>query len=184
VSVTSLGRRAESASIRRMSVARRELDAERRALDRLGPRAQLAASRERAGLLLDRAARIVAERLAVAQRGQERIAARLGSMLPARLDLEARRVEALGVRAPRVVQLRLATATTSLAATRASLGALGPQATLDRGYAIVRRAGDGGIVRRPDDAPAGTPLSVALAQGRLAATSDGPAADEGAGQTP
>jgi len=184
VSVTSLGRRAESASIRRMSVARRELDAERRALDRLGPRAQLAASRERAGLLLDRAARIVAERLAVAQRGQERIAARLGSMLPARLDLEARRVEALGVRAPRVVQLRLATATTSLAATRASLGALGPQATLDRGYAIVRRAGDGGIVRRPDDAPAGTPLSLALAQGRLAATSDGPAADEGAGQTP
>ena len=89
-------------------------------------------------------------------------------------------MDALGVRAPRVIQLRLATATTSLAATRASLGALGPQATLDRGYAIVRRAADGGIVRRPDDAPAGTPLSLALADGRIAATSDGPGpADRG-----
>ncbi len=65
-SVATLGRRAEAASMRRMSVARRELDAERRALDRLGPRAQLAASRERAGLLLDRAARVVSERLAAA----------------------------------------------------------------------------------------------------------------------
>ena len=73
-SIASLGRRAETASIRRMGVARRELDAERRALDRLGPRAQLAASRERAGLLLDRAARVVVERLAAAQRGQERLA--------------------------------------------------------------------------------------------------------------
>jgi exodeoxyribonuclease VII large subunit len=182
-SIATLGRRAEAASLRRLSVARRELDAERRALDRLGPRAQLAASRERAGLLLDRAARVVTERLAAAQRGQERLAARLLPVLPARLDGEARRLDALGLRAPRVVQLRLATATTSLAATRASLGALGPQATLDRGYAIVRRAADGGIVRRPGDAPARTPLSIALADGRIAATSDGPAPEDRGGES-
>ena len=51
---------------------------------------------------------------------------------------------------------------------------LGPQATLDRGYAIVRRRGDGAIVRRPDDAAAGTTLRISLADGTLAATSDGP----------
>jgi exodeoxyribonuclease VII large subunit len=62
-----------------------------------------------------------------------------------------------------------------LASASASLAALGPQATLERGYAIVRRAGDGAILRDPAAAPAGTPLVVALAAGTLAATSQGPA---------
>jgi exodeoxyribonuclease VII large subunit len=181
-SVAALGRRAESASIRTLLVARRELDAERRALDRVEPRAQLAAWRERAGLLLDRAARAVMERLTAARRGQERLASRLAPVLPARLDVEVRRLDALGLRAPRVVEARLGATATALAATSASLVALGPQATLDRGYAIVRRTDDGGIVRRPDDAPAGTALALALAEGRLAATSNGLVADEGAGE--
>ena len=77
-------------------------------------------------------------------------------------------------RAPRLVEGRLAVAHAGLAAAAASLAALGPQATLDRGYAIVRRRGDGAIVRRPDDAAAGTSLRIALADGSLAATSDGP----------
>ncbi|HEU0242456.1 MAG TPA: exodeoxyribonuclease VII large subunit, partial [Candidatus Limnocylindrales bacterium] len=76
-----------------------------------------------------------------------------------------------------VVDARLGVAATALAAARASLAALGPQATLDRGYAIVRRADDGAIVRRPDDAPAGTGLRLSLADGSLAATSDGPGAE-------
>ncbi|HKF84909.1 MAG TPA: exodeoxyribonuclease VII large subunit [Candidatus Limnocylindrales bacterium] len=181
-SIAAIGRRAEAASVRRIGAVRRDLDAEHRALDRLEPRAQLAASRERAGLLLDRAARAVAERLGTARRGEERLSGRLIPVLPRRLDLETRRVEALGLRAPRVMQVRLASARASLAASRASLAALGPQATLDRGYAIVRRSGDGSIVRRPSDAPAGTPLAVALAEGRLAATSDGLADADGAGE--
>jgi exodeoxyribonuclease VII large subunit len=180
--IASLGRRGEVAVVRRAGVQRRDLDAERRALDRLEPRAQLATSRERAGLLLDRAARVVAQRLATAQRAQERIAARLHPALPARLDRERRRVDGLGERAPRVVQLRVATAQRSLAATGAALSALGPQATLDRGYAIVRRGVDGGIVRRPSDAPTGTALELALADGRLAATSDGPATTDGSAE--
>jgi exodeoxyribonuclease VII large subunit len=180
--IASLGRRGEVAVVRRAGVQRRDLDAERRALDRLEPRAQLATSRERAGLLLDRAARVVAQRLATAQRAQERIAARLHPALPARLDRERRRVDGLGERAPRVVQLRVATAQRSLAATGAALSALGPQATLDRGYAIVRRGVDGGIVRRPADAPTGTALELALADGRLAATSEGPATTDGSAE--
>jgi exodeoxyribonuclease VII large subunit len=66
-----------------------------------------------------------------------------------------------------------------LAAAGASLAALAPQATLDRGYAIVRRGSDGAIVRQPADAPAGTPLALSLADGTLAATSEG-GVDDGA----
>ncbi|HET7828002.1 MAG TPA: exodeoxyribonuclease VII large subunit [Candidatus Limnocylindrales bacterium] len=180
--VASFGRRAEAAVVRRAGVERRELGAERRALDRLEPRAQLAASRERVGLLLDRAARVIGDRITAAQRGHERIVARLEPALPARLERERRRLDGLGERAPLVVQLRVGTAQRSLAATGAALSALGPQATLDRGYAIVRRGDDGGIVRRPDDAPRGTALELALAEGRLGATSDGPAGDGSEGR--
>ncbi|HEX5827157.1 MAG TPA: exodeoxyribonuclease VII large subunit, partial [Candidatus Limnocylindrales bacterium] len=171
--VRQLGRRAETAATRRVAAARRDVDNEVRALGRLEPRAQLASSRERAGLLLDRAARAVTARIGEARRGQERAAARIAPVLPARLESERRRLDLLSGRAPRVVEQRLGAATTGLAAAAASLQALAPQATLDRGYAIVRRATDGGILRRPADAPAGTPLRVALAEGTLAATSDG-----------
>ncbi|MHB8893073.1 MAG: exodeoxyribonuclease VII large subunit, partial [Candidatus Limnocylindrales bacterium] len=147
------GGRGAAAAARRLATARRDVDAERRALDRLEPRARLAGLRERAGLLLDRAARAVGDRLAG----------------------DGRRLEALRVRAPGVVGARLASTAGGLAAASASLAALGPQATLERGYAIVRRAGDGAILRDPSAAPAGTFLIVALAAGSLAATSEGPA---------
>jgi len=42
-----------------------------------------------------------------------------------------------------------------LASAGAALGALGPEATLARGYAIVRRADDGAIVRDPAESPPG-----------------------------
>jgi exodeoxyribonuclease VII large subunit len=151
--IGTIGRRGAGAATRRLAAARRDTDAERRALDRLEPRAQLAGLRERAGLLLDRAARATGERLAA----------------------EGRRLEVLRARAPHVLEARLAAAAGGLASASASLAALGPQATLERGYAIVRRAGDGAILRDPAAAPAGTALVVALAAGTLAATSQGPA---------
>ena len=149
----AIGGRGAAAAARRLATARRDVDAERRALDRLEPRARLAGLREGAGLLLDRAARAAGDRLAG----------------------DGRRLEALRARAPGVVGARLASTAAGLAAASASLAALGPQATLERGYAIVRRAGDGAIVRDPSAAPAGTSLIVALAAGSLAATSEGPA---------
>ena len=57
-------------------------------------------------------------------------------------------------------------------AAAAALAVLGPQATLERGYAIVRRAADGAIVRDPAEAPAGTRLAIRLARGELRATVD------------
>jgi exodeoxyribonuclease VII large subunit len=70
------------------------------------------------------------------------------------------------------VPTRLLRARQSLAAATASLNALGPQATLDRGYAIVRRRADGSIVRHPTEAPPGTGLEVRVATGGLTATVD------------
>jgi exodeoxyribonuclease VII large subunit len=164
----------DSAMIRGLLEARRSLDAEQRALARLEPRAQLAGSRERAGLLLDRAARIVDERLAGAARAQERAAARLAPLLPGRLAADRERLDGLAARAPHVLEGRLQRASAGLAAATASLAALGPGATLERGYAIVRRGQDDAILRDPADAPAGMSLRVTLAGGTLAATSDGP----------
>ena len=64
---------------------------------------------------------------------------------------------------------------TPLAAAAAALGVLGPQATLDRGYAIVRGAPTGRIVRGPSDTPARTGLRIRVAEGSIAATVDDPA---------
>lgn len=50
---------------------------------------------------------------------------------------------------------------------RRALAAVGPQATLDRGYAVLRHASDGTVIRDPREAPAGTRLEALLARGRL-----------------
>jgi exodeoxyribonuclease VII large subunit len=73
-----------------------------------------------------------------------------------------------------VVALRLGAAHAALDSGAAALAVLGPQATLDRGYAIVRRADDGRILRRSEEAPAGASLAIRLAAGELGATSTGP----------
>ena len=49
---------------------------------------------------------------------------------------------------------------------RDSLRALGPLATLDRGYAVARRA-DGSIVRDPSDVTTGDALEVVVARGAV-----------------
>ena len=142
--------RMRTAASRAVGGAERELDAERRALDRLNPAARLAASRQLAGDLLDRASRAIRVRLTTASTGEDRLASALPVLASA----------ALGRR--RAV----------LAEAAAALGVLGPQATLDRGYAIVRRTADGVVVRQPTEAPAGTALSLRLAGGELPATAD------------
>ena len=73
-----------------------------------------------------------------------------------------------------MVSARLDARAARLGRAGAALGALGPQATLERGYAIVRRRPDARILRDPSDAPAGTGLAIRLAQGELAATADRP----------
>jgi exodeoxyribonuclease VII large subunit len=144
-------RRLEGAARRTLDGAARQATAERRALDGLSPIAQLATSRERAGLLLDRATRAIHLRLVGGASATERTAGRLRPTM----------------------DVRLAAARAAVASAGAALGALGPEATLERGYAIVRRSRDGRIVRDPSETPAGEGLAIRLAHGELAATVDG-----------
>jgi exodeoxyribonuclease VII large subunit len=142
-------RRLDAVATRRLSDAAGHLGAERRALEGANPVARLAMSRERVGLLLDRATRAAAGRLA----GER---ARLG---------RTRNLHDVGAR-------RAARARSDLATAGAALIVLGPQATLERGYAIVRLAADGAIVREPAQAPGGTRLDVRIAHGEFPATAD------------
>jgi exodeoxyribonuclease VII large subunit len=145
--VGALARRGRSRAAAALLAARVELNAESRALDRLRPEAQLAQARERAGYLLDRATRCVRDEVTRRRSLNGTLAAHLA---PA-------------------VETRLASARMAIAQSHAALGALGPQATLDRGYAIVRRADDGTVVRDPAEAPDGALLAVRVARGELVA---------------
>jgi exodeoxyribonuclease VII large subunit len=144
------GTRLAAVSAGRLAVARNELNVERRALEVVSPGARLVAAREQVGLLFDRATRALTVRL-----GQDR----------ARLDRAAATL-------PRLTAATLAAARADLDASAAALAVLGPQATLDRGYAIVRRRTDGAVVREPADAPARTGLDIRVADGSVAATVD------------
>jgi exodeoxyribonuclease VII large subunit len=135
------------AAERVLAATRRDLDAERRALARLDPFAQLATSRERVGLLLDRAVRAASSALS------SRRAAIDGSR----------------VAIPQLALGRVGASRTALDGAAAALAVLDPQATLDRGYAIVRRATDGRIVRDAADAPPATRLTIRVARGDVAA---------------
>jgi len=143
----ALGRRARIAVARRLTELDATVATERRTLVHLHPAARLATALERAGLLLDRATATVDGRLTT---GSARVAAAWG-------------------RVPVLVGARLDGGGARLGAASAALAALGPQATLDRGYAIVRRSPDGRIVRDPTEAPAGTALAIRLARGEVVA---------------
>jgi exodeoxyribonuclease VII large subunit len=149
-SLQRAGDRLAAATERRLAAAARELSVERRALDRVSPAARLVAAREQVGLLFDRATRAVEARLA-----RERL-----------------RLTAAAADLPRLTAARMALARATLDASSAALGVLGPNATLERGYAIVRRGPDGTIVRDPADVPPRTSLRIRVARGELAATVD------------
>jgi exodeoxyribonuclease VII large subunit len=167
----ALGRRLDASVIARTGAASREVAAERRALDRLGPGAQLASARERVGLLLDRATRAVGDRLVFERQNTDRLGPRLLTILPARLARDRAQLGRFDRMDPLVAR-RVAQARASLDNAGASMSVLGPQATLERGYAIVRRATDDSIVRDPSDAPPGTRLAVRVAHGELPASAD------------
>src|SRR5262245_21122887 len=150
--------RLAAATERRLGTAARDLAVERRALERASPAIRLAAAREQVGLLFDRGTRAVEGRLA-----RERL--RLTSAASA---------------LPRLTTARLARARATLAMSSAALAGLGPDATLQGGYAIVRRGDDAAIVRDPADAPAGTKLRIRVSRGDLGATVD--EADAGPGR--
>jgi exodeoxyribonuclease VII large subunit len=142
--------RLTAATERRLVTAARDLAAERRALDRVSPAARLAAAREQVGLLFDRATRAV----------------------EARLAREWFRLTAAATGLPRHASARIAAARSAVDASAAALAVLGPAATLERGYAIVKRRPDGTIVRDPREVPVGSGLRIRVARGEIDATVD------------
>jgi exodeoxyribonuclease VII large subunit len=80
-------------------------------------------------------------------------------------------VGSLRDRARRCMTAALDRAAHDLDHTRARVIALSPQATLERGYAVVQ-ASDGSVVRDPAEVAAGDPLRIRVAEGELAATVD------------
>ncbi|QLL06438.1 exodeoxyribonuclease VII large subunit [Mycobacterium vicinigordonae] len=73
----------------------------------------------------------------------------------------------------RDVNRMLAVETERVGHLRARLSTLGPAATLARGYAVVQVAATGAVLRSVDDAVAGTELRVRVADGAIAALSEG-----------
>ena len=82
-------------------------------------------------------------------------------------EQHGRRVSAAHDRLRRAPLLALERTTARLATAHARLGALSPIATLDRGYAIVRRNED--VVRSATQVDAGDPLSIRVADGSFGA---------------
>ena len=131
---------------RSLADSRRSLDNEKRALESNHPRAQLSAERERIGVLVDRAARLVARRLEIDRSTLARAAEQLPSLTSA----------ALGA------------ARADLSRQSAALSALSPYATLERGYSIVRGP-DGAVLRDAAAVRAGDAIQVRLQRGEVGA---------------
>jgi len=96
------------------------------------------------------------------------LTARLHNRTPLlQLQRLADRHAELNGRLQRSTKLRLERSTQQLASMASQLDAVSPLATLARGYAIVERFPDGGVVRRYSDVSSGDRVSARLGQGRL-----------------
>jgi exodeoxyribonuclease VII large subunit len=166
--VRLLAERLEDAQQRRLADRRQRLDALARRLDRAQPRHRL---RDRAQRLDD-----LDQRLRRAMRGrldQQRLrlvglAGQLDARTPKiRLRMARQRLGEWEQRLLEAMRRRLREPSQHLRDLSETLHALSPLATLQRGYAIVRRRPDGIILRRASDASVGEFVEICLGQGRL-----------------
>ena len=93
------------------------------------------------------------------------------------IDLRGDQLAGLRHRSRSMIGRLLDTESAAVARSRAQLLALGPAATLSRGYAVVQASGE--VLRDPAQAPAGAALRIRLAAGVLRATSDGARRSDG-----
>ena len=127
------------------------------------------------GRLRDRASAALLGRLAERRRHLESERRALAGLAP-NLDTARQRAAELVDRGDRALRATIDRRRLTVDALRDGLRALGPAATLERGYAVAR-LGDGRIVRSPDEAPVGSSLEVVVAHGRLETRVEG-ASDE------
>ncbi|WP_225725159.1 MULTISPECIES: exodeoxyribonuclease VII large subunit [unclassified Nocardia] len=91
------------------------------------------------------------------------------------IDRRAEEVERLRTAARRCAEHLIRTETTATRHLREQLTAVGPAATLSRGYAVVQRVNgsERHVVRSIDDAPAGSQLRIRVADGAVTAAALG-----------
>jgi len=150
--VDQLGHRLRLMLRRRSEAAAHRVDAAARHPLLRDPQRLLTAARDRVDALDRRLAAAVPRRLAPARERVGRLATRLDAAPPRRLDAARRRLDAL----------------------TKHLEAVGPQQVLDRGYSYTLD-GEGRLVRRVTDAPAGTRLTTVLSDGRVTSRVEGDA---------
>ncbi len=144
--VSHFGERLNGALGRFLGERRQQLTAETRALEARHPQAQITADRERVGVLLDRAARVLARRLEMEWTTLTRATEELPALLAG----------AIGI------------GRAEFARQSAALNALSPYATLERGYSIVRGP-DGKVLRDATTVKQGDAVSVRLQRGEIGA---------------
>ncbi|MEO1575184.1 MAG: exodeoxyribonuclease VII large subunit, partial [Pseudomonadota bacterium] len=156
---------------------RRRLDDAAQALDHLAarhrlrhPGRQVAQHRERTHALAARLDRALRAQLAARRHRLARVDAALRLRSPARRLAELRNRLAVAQRAlTNEGQRHVLRARTRLNLAGRGLDAMGPQATLARGYAIVTRA-DGTLVRADTDVNAGDDVRLTLSSGAAEAS--------------
>lgn len=89
-----------------------------------------------------------------------------------RIDFEIHKIENLRKRPARAIDNFVALAQEELASLMAQVRTLSPQATLDRGYAVVQTE-TGEIVRKAKTLKEGDRIAIRVAQGVVAATTNG-----------
>jgi exodeoxyribonuclease VII large subunit len=149
------------------------------------PRRRLDEERVRLDHLWHRARRAIAERTRRARGELGRAALHLEQLAPRR-RLEMLRARVAGVRARLVVAMRAVVERQRSRVERggAELQSLSPLAVLERGYALVWRAGNGALVREAATLRPGERLRIRLASGEAWARVDSPGSDDRAGARP
>ncbi|HEU4328949.1 MAG TPA: exodeoxyribonuclease VII large subunit [Roseiflexaceae bacterium] len=113
---------------------------------------------------------LAAARLAGARADLARLSARMQTLSPAaRLARDRQALDDLLRRAATRVAHQVSLRRARLDGLRAQLATLSPLATLERGYAVVRRADDGLVITDPAQAPPDTALEITVREGTLAA---------------
>ena len=163
-----LASRLQRAIARRVVLARTRLGHQVHRLGRAQPAALLRQRALRVDELEARVRRAADRRLDGQRARLARGLDRLALLSPSRrLALLLQRLTTLGQRLQSAASRRVAAGRGRLAALGGALHALSPLATLDRGYALVRRADDGCVVRDCAAAPAGTRVRTLVANGVL-----------------
>jgi exodeoxyribonuclease VII large subunit len=153
---------------RRLTDQRQRLDALARRLDRAQPRHRLRDRAQRLDELDQRLRRALRNRLDQKRLRLTGLVGQLNARTPViRLRMARQRFEEWEQRLLEAVRRRLREPSQRLRDLSETLHALSPLATLQRGYAIVRRRSDGAILRRASDAEVGESVEILLGQGRL-----------------